>query len=285
MSLPSSPASRMIGTPASAWQNPFQTFLAESLSRQRALTVFALLMWAAMLPTLLAWGLDDRQLRGVNVWIKPLKFMASVGLFALCTAWFIGLLPPDRRTHRIIRIVVGMLIGAGLFEIGYITLQAGLGVGSHYNTSSAFHGVMYSLMGAGALVLTATQPLLAWQIARHARPEVPRVWRDAVVLGLVLTFVLGAGSGGLLGSVQPPSGAGLPILGWHFSGGDLRPAHFIGMHAQQWLPLAGLLLVHSTPRFARVALVAVTLLVVGVWLWALANGLDGAVFITPGIPR
>ncbi len=285
MSLPSSLATRVITHPALAGQNPLSALLAEALLRQRALTIFALLMWAAMLPTMLAWGLDDRLLRGVSVWIKPLKFMASVGLFALCTAWFIGLLPPERRAHRSIRIVVGMLIGAGLFEIGYITLQAALGEGSHYNTSSAFHGIMYSLMGAGAMVLTATQPLLAWQIARHARPEVPTVWRDAVVLGLVLTFLLGGGSGGLLGSVQPPSGAGLPLVGWHLSGGDLRPAHFIGIHAQQWLPLAGLLLAPLAPRHARSGLIAVTVLVVGLWLWAMAKGLDGAVFITPVIPR
>ena len=285
MSHPSSLATRVIANPVTASQNPLSVWLAESLSRQRALTIFALLMWASMLPTMLAWGLDDRLLRGVNVWIKPLKFMASIGLFALCTAWFIGLLPPERRVHRSIRIVVGMLIGAGLFEIGYITLQAALGEGSHYNTSSAFHGIMYSLMGAGALVLTATQPLLAWQIARHARPEVPTVWRDAVVLGLVLTFLLGAGSGGLLGSVQPPSGAGLPLLGWHLSGGDLRPAHFIGIHAQQWLPLAGLLLAPLASRHARSGLLVVTVLVVGLWLWTMVNGLDGAVFITPVIPR
>lgn len=285
MSHPSSLATRAIAYPAAPGQNPLSALLAEALLRQRALTIFALLMWMAMLPTMLAWGLDDRLLRGVNVWIKPLKFMASVGLFALCTAWFIGLLPPERRAHRSIRIVVGMLIGAGLFEISYITLQAGLGEGSHYNISSTFHGIMYTLMGAGALVLTATQPLLAWQIAHHARPELSAVWRDAVVWGLVLTFLLGAGSGALLGSVQPPSGASLPLVGWHLTGGDLRPAHFIGIHAQQWLPLAGLLLAPLAPRPARVGLIAATALVLGLWLWAMANGLEGAVFITPVIPR
>ncbi|HEX5737930.1 MAG TPA: hypothetical protein VFY22_05420 [Hydrogenophaga sp.] len=268
-----------------SWQNPLSAALVEALSRQKALTVFALLLWAAMLPTLLAWGLDERVLRGVNVWVKPLKFMASIGLFAMCTAWFVGLLPSEQRNHRSIKIVVWTLIGAGLFEITYITWQAALGAGSHYNTGSAFHGFMYSLMGAGALAMTATQPLLAWRIARHARPDLPAVWRDAVVLGLVFTFVLGAASGALLGGAPPPSGAGLPLAGWHLGGGDLRPAHFIGMHAQQWLPLAGLLLVGFAPRRARVLLCGVALLVVGLWLWAMVSGLDGAVFITPGMPQ
>ncbi|MBA4267582.1 MAG: hypothetical protein C0453_21110, partial [Comamonadaceae bacterium] len=142
-------------------------------------------------------------------------------------------------------------------------------------------GLMYSLMGAGALALTATQPLLAWRIARHARPELPVVWRDAVVLGLVLTFVLGAGSGVLLGGAQPPSGTGLPLTGWHLGGGDLRPAHFIGIHAQQWLPLAGLLLIGAPPRPARSGLMLITVLVVALWLWAMIHGLQGAQFTPP----
>jgi hypothetical protein len=267
-----------------AGQGP-ATWLRESLARQRALTLFGLLMWAAMVPALLAWGLDERSLRGVNIWVKPMKFMASVGLFALCTAWFIGMLPAAERSGRAVRVVVWTLIGTGLFEVGYITLQAALGAGSHYNTGSRFHGLMYTLMGLGAMALTATQPLLAWQIARHARSDVPVVWRDAVVLGLVLTFVLGASSGALLGGAQPPSGAGLPLVGWHLGGGDMRPAHFIGIHSQQWLPLAGLLLASVAPSRARLGLAGVTLLVVGLWLWAMAAGLDGAVFITPDIPR
>ncbi len=80
--------------------------LGESLERSRALTVFGLVMWIAMLPALAAWGLDERTLREVNVWAKPLKFMASIGLFALCTAWFIGLLPAARRSDLAVRVVV-----------------------------------------------------------------------------------------------------------------------------------------------------------------------------------
>lgn len=262
-----------------------RTWLEESLARQRALTLFGLMMWAAMVPTLLAWGLDDRTLRGVNVWVKPLKFMASLGLFALCTAWFVGLLPNAQRHRSAVRIVVWTLIGAGLFEIVYITLQAALGTASHYNADTRFHSLMYSLMAVAAVAMTATQPLLAWQIARRGRNDLPVVWRDAVVLGLVLTFLLGTGSGALLGSAQPPSGEGLPLVGWHLGGGDLRFAHFVGMHAQQWLPLAGLLLVGMPTGRARLALAGVVVLVVGVWLWAMLTGLQGAVFVPPGVLR
>jgi hypothetical protein len=251
----------------------------EALERQRTLTVAALLIWAAMLPTLVALGLDERTVREVNVWVKPLKFMASIGLFWLSTAWFVGLLPQAQRRHASVRALVAVALGAGLFEVGYITLQAALGQASHFNFSSPFHQVMYTLMGLGALAMTATQPVLAWRIARHGRADLTPLWRSAVVVGLVLTFVLGAGAGGLLGSVQPPSGAGLPVVGWHLSGGDLRPAHFVGMHAQQFIPFVGALLAASGR--GRRWLWGFVVLYTALWMAAMAMGLDGAVFTPP----
>ncbi|MBT9488197.1 MAG: hypothetical protein IV093_11875 [Rubrivivax sp.] len=256
-------------------------WLAESLARDRTLTLFGLLMWAALLPAALAWGLDGRELRGLSVWLKPIKFMASIGLFALTTAWFIGLLPPAARERRAARSVVWLIVGFGGAEIAYITLQAALGQASHYNFSSPMHIALYSAMGFGALAMTASQPLLAWLILRHGRTDVAPAWRLAVLLGLVLTFVLGAGAGGLLGSMQPPAGAGLPLVGWHLGGGDLRPAHFLGLHAQQFLPLAGLAVVAWPARRARWALVLFAVFYAAAWAWALQRGLHGAVLTVP----
>lgn len=256
-------------------------WLRESVARNRTLTLFGLVMWAACLPAALAWGLDDRELRGVNVWVKPMKFMASIGLFALSTAWFMGLLPAAERQRWAVRSVTGLIVVFGGAEIVYITLQAGLGQASHYNFSSPLHIALYSAMGFGAVAMTASQPLLAWQILRHGRPDAAPAWRLAVLLGLVLTFVLGTAAGGLLGSMQPPAGAGLPLVGWHLAGGDLRPAHFLGLHAQQFLPLAGLAVAAWTWRRARVALVLFTLLYTAAWAWALQRGLQGAVLTVP----
>jgi hypothetical protein len=89
-----------------------------------------------------------------------------------------------------------------------------------------------------------------------------------VVLGLVLTFVLATVSGFHLGGQQPPAGMGLPIVGWHIGGPDARPAHFLGVHAQQLLPLAGFALQLSRISHATRWLIAVALGYV--LLWALA---------------
>ncbi len=267
-----------IATPA-AW-------LAEAMRRHRGLTIGALLIWAAMVPALIALGLDERTVREVNVWVKPLKFMSSIGLFWLTTAWFIGLLPEAQRRHTSIRALAAVAIGAGAFEIIYITIQAALGQASHFNGDSDFHGVMYILMGVGAMAMTATQPVLAWRIARHSRAGISPVWRASVVMGLVLTFVLGAGAGDLLSSVQPPSGTGLPVVGWHLSGGDLRPAHFVGIHAQQLIPLFGavLAIAGANQRRSWLWLWLFAALYTALWAWAMSTGLNGAVFTAPYVP-
>lgn len=250
--LPSSPV--RASPPARAWRR--------LLEGDRRLAVFGLVLLAAALPLALAAGLDDRTLRGVNVWVKPLKFALSIALFAWTSAWFAGLLPAAVRRGRAAGVLAWTLVAAATFEIVYIGLQAARGEASHFNTDDALHGALYTLMGAAALAMTATQAGYAWLITRHAAPG---RWRDAVVTGLVLSFVLGTTAGFLLGGLQPPAGSGLPLLGWHATG-DLRPAHFIGLHAHQALPLAVLWL---GPRALKPAALAWG----AAWALALAAGL------------
>lgn len=258
--------------------------LRELHDAQPALVVFALVMLAAMLPALVAFGLDERTLRGASVWAKPMKFMASVAVYALTTAWFVSLLPAARRRAAPVRWAVWTLIATGGFEIAYIMLQAALGHASHYNTTDALHGALYTLMGVAATVLTATQLVFAHELWRHGRTDRPRLLVVGAAVGALLTFVLGAGAGGLLGGLQPPAGWGLPLVGWHLGGGDLRPAHFVGMHAQQALPLAAALLVAWRVRHDGAALAAVALAYTLLWAAAMALGLRGvtaASFVPP----
>ncbi len=236
-------------------------------------------------PTVLALALDPRQVHSVNVWFKPLKFMLSLALFAAATAWFFDLLLAARRRARPQRGVVWTIVVAGVDEVAYISLQAALGQASHYNLSDVLHRTLDQLMGVGALSLMLTQLVLAQQIARHARPGLHLIWRDAVVLALVLSFVLVVTSAAVLSNAQPPAGAGLPLLGWHLGGGDLRQAHFVGLHVQQLLPLLGWLLVRHSPARApwalRAAMVVAALTCTAVWGLAFWRGLQGAVWLPP----
>lgn len=246
---------------------------------EHRLAAYGALLLALMVPMALALALDERVLRGQNVWIKPLKFTLSVAMLALTTAWFAGHVAPERRAGRTMDWIVWLLIGAGSFELLYITLQAGLGEDSHYNISDAFHRVMYLLMGVGATLLTATQPMLAWLLYRHPDPgqtALQPLYRQAMLHGLVLTFVLGVAAGSLLSARMPPVAAPLmPIFGWSLAGGDLRPAHFIGIHAEQILPLSAYaILAFKLPRPGRLFWLF-TAAYVGMFVVLLTWGLAG----------
>jgi hypothetical protein len=275
--LSSSPAPRLV--PRSAARFSPHTLVADAvaelLRRERRLALFGFALLALLVPLALAWGIDERTLRGANVWLKPMKFALSLGLFALTTAWFVGHLLPAARRLRALDAIVWVLIGSASFELAYIALQAGFGQGSHYNLGDPLHAAMYSLMGLGAMALSATQPALACLLLRHADPARAPAYRLAVLIGLVLTFVLGASVGGLLSGMQPPETAALPVIGWSLAGGDLRPAHFLGIHAQQALPLVGLAVAGWTAATARRTVWAVTAAYVLLFVVALAWGLVG----------
>jgi hypothetical protein len=53
----------------------------------KALLVYGALMWLACGLTYLFSLGDDRTLREVGIWIKPMKFMAATALFAWTTIW------------------------------------------------------------------------------------------------------------------------------------------------------------------------------------------------------
>ena len=252
--------------PPTLWQRLWQA--------EPRLMVFTVVMLVALLPTAVALGLDERLLRGVNVWVKPMKFMAASALLALTTAWFATHLQTGARQGAALRALAWTLIVSASFEVVYIALQAAQGQGSHYNVGDAFHGVMYSLMGLFALALTATQPWLAWLLWRQGDRSLPAAYRLSVLLGLVLTFVLGAGAALPLASMQPPAGAGLPVVGWSLMAGDLRVAHFIGVHAGQVLPLVGWMLAAARVRAATAGVWLATVLWTTAWAVTLGMALQ-----------
>lgn len=258
----------------------------ETIRRQPALAGAGILLFAAMAPTLFAYLVETRTLYGINVWTKPLKFEASVALYFLTLAWFWGYLSPRLRDARAVRALAVAVAACGVLEIVYIGFQAGRGVSSHFNTATQLEGILFNLMGLGAVIMTAGSLVLAILIVRSGAGALSPVFRTAVIAGLVLTFVLGTGAGVVIaengghwvGTVASDAG-GLPIFGWARDAGDLRVAHFFGIHAMQVVPVFALLAERLAPRRASATLAAFALVYASLTVATLLQALAGRPFL------
>ena len=211
------------------------------------------------------WSLSDHRLiREVGVWVKPMKFMLSTALFALTTVWVLKVAHSDLDQMPVYPWIVALLVLTSLFEVVYISYQASQGSASHYNVSDPFHAFMFGVMAVAAVGLTFSQAWLAWEIWNEQKGADLRVETLGVIIGLTMTFVLSTISGFMLGGNQPPSGQGIPIVGWHLYK-DIRPAHFLGVHAQQLIPLWGLIAAKFMGTFSTAGLLIGGFLYVMLW--------------------
>ena len=253
--------------------------LSEVFHRQRTLAAYGLLLLLLTPLLLVLQQIDLRTWDGSDVWAKPTKFVFSTAVFALTSAWFFGYVRPERRKAPSLRAIVGVIIAAGSFEIIYIAWQAGHGLASHFNMSSTFYAIMYALMGLGAVLLVASMLPLAWEIARRPARGLNTHYVAAVVIGLALCFVLGGGFGGYMAQ-QPGHAVGLvgghaPLFGWNRAGGDLRIAHFLGIHAQQAIPILGLAVAVLPPRLRWPALIGGSLAYIALAVALFVQALNG----------
>jgi hypothetical protein len=215
----------------------------------KCLFIYGGLMLLGLVLTYLVSLSDVRTFREVGVWVKPMKFMAATALFAWTTVW-LAVLANTNVTHtESYKWICVLIVLTSLFEVVYITYQAFQGEASHYNNTDPFHAMMFGVMALAAVGLTASQAWLAWEIWAARESDSLSVSDLGVIIGLTLTFVLSTISGFMLGGNQPPAGHGLPFVGWHLYK-DIRPAHFLGVHAQQLIPLLGLLVERFSGAYA-----------------------------------
>ncbi len=189
--------------------------------------------------------IERRRIGPENVWAKPFKFALSLAVNSATFAALTRALSPALRLPRAVDI---MTSAASCIELSYIVLQAARGRKSHYNESTWWECCMYRAMGIGALLLMVPPILLGWQIARSLAVGWTPALRFGVSTGLLFGAfagtVTGMRMGGALshhvGHVPPPPRRIMRITGWSLDAADLRPAHFLGLHSMQALPLAAL---------------------------------------------
>jgi hypothetical protein len=148
---------------------------------------------------------------------------------------------------------VRWVIGAAMIvEIACIIMQSARGVPSHFNDATVFDRMIFGVMGTTILINTIVMVVFFAIIRRDTPPRrAGYVW--GIRLG-VLIFLLASAEGAIIVANNAHTvgaadgGPGLPFVNWSTQSGDLRIAHFFGMHAMQVLPLVGFILDRSLPR-------------------------------------
>jgi hypothetical protein len=203
--------------------------------------IYLELMLMAVLLILLPF--DTVQVGGRYRLIKPLNFAMSMALYLATVVILLDYLRGLMWWKKVISWGVSICI---LTAITCITMQAARGTTSHFNNSTPFDSTVSLLMDI-ADPLNSVFVLVLLIFALRSKYDVSCSSQLGIVFGIVI-FLAGSVVGGLMvmrghsGVGVSPGGPGLPVLNWSTKGGDLRVAHFLGIHALQLLPIAGWLI-------------------------------------------
>ena len=218
------------------------------------LTAVGMLMIVVAGASVVAMLVDPRIITGAPAWLKPFKFAVSTAIYSLTLAWIFGYLSDWPRARRVVGWTTAIVF---VLEVALIDTQAWRGTTSHFNVSTPLDATMFFVMGGAILLQTLVSVTVAVALWRQRFTDKALGW--ALRLGMTLTIV-GALTGPLMtrptaaqladaraGARMTISGAhsvggldggpGVPVTGWSSAHGDLRVAHFIGLHAIQVLAL------------------------------------------------
>lgn len=211
--------------------------LKELLEKQKLLMVGGIVFFFGFVILAVVSIFDPIEILGINRWIKPMKFFISISVFVWTTAVYLYFLKGYEKSKKLIS---WMLIAIFSVEMFIIIMQPLRGTTSHFNRSTIYNDVLYTVMGITitfSVIIAAYLLYLYFKADINLPPSI--VW--GMRFGLILFIVSGFEGGYMASQIGhgvgvADGGAGLPIVNWSTEGGDLRVAHFFGMHAFQVVP-------------------------------------------------
>ncbi|WP_187703016.1 hypothetical protein [Nocardia yunnanensis] len=261
----------------------------------RPLLATTLAMTALAVFSLCAMAFDDRLLLGESVWLKPLKFAIAMTLYCGTLAWLVSF---PHRGQRLTWWMGALFAATAVTDVGFIVVQAARGTFSHFNQQhDAVNTIGQWVFMTGVpglflanLVIAVT---LSWQrVTDRPTSMAIRAGLGIAVFGMALGYTMGfsgaqqttdayghpvtLGAGHTFMHGQPPvrdGVAGLPVTHWSTAGGDMRIAHFAGLHGIQLLIVAAFVLARLAPSVGWLAAEATRTRLIGV----LALGYSGLV--------
>lgn len=214
-------------------------YLAEIFIRDPFLYRVGLFMFITSVLLLLPLSFDNRILLGINPWIKPIKFCLSVGIYLFTIAWFLEYIKLHKKTKKLISYVTGISM---IIEILIIIFQAMRGVKSHFNEDSDFDQILFGMMGL-LIAITTIMVVIYFITLFFGQSSISGSYRLSILISIII-FLVASGVGGIMiangahtvGAAD--GGKGILFFNWSTEFGDLRIAHFIGMHAIQIIPFS-----------------------------------------------
>jgi hypothetical protein len=259
-------------------------FLRRTFAANRPLTIMGGAMVLTVLGTVVGVLVDHRVITGAPAWLKPAKFAVSVSIYCFTFVWLLGFV---ENRPRLVRLITNLTVVSFVVEMIVIIGQAARGTTSHFNLTTPLNTFLWFTMGAFIVLVWTMNLLLAILLILPRMPDRPFAWslRLGVLIssvGMAVAFfmvrptpeqatALASGYGPRIGGAHSvgvaDGGPGLPVVGWSTVGGDLRIAHFVGLHALQVLPFLGWLL---TRRKSVLAFLAASDRLALVWTAGLA---------------
>jgi hypothetical protein len=242
------------------------TLRTEAWRRNPPLVTLVLAMLVVAAVALLGLVVDPRVITGAPAWMKPLKFAVSIAIYSATLLWMLTFIPDRPRLVAVIS--WGVFLAFGI-EMTLLVTQVLRNTSSHFNVATSFDAAVFTTMGAAIAGLWLLNAIVAFLLARRRFAEAPIVWGVrmgliAGLLGMAVAFLMtqptpeqdsliaATGSSSIVGAHAvgvADGGPGLPVVGWSTEGGDLRVAHFVGLHGLQILPLLGLALTRFGPTW------------------------------------
>jgi hypothetical protein len=178
---------------------------------------------------------------GLNALIKPIKFASSISIYFFTLAYLLQFWTDQVSVRKFSRLVVCAMA----FEQWAITFQALRGQQSHFHTATVVGGILYALMGIAIVTATVATAWMCWKFYRQTQFSICEPKVVSIKLGMVMFIAFSFFGGYMVGLNShnigtPMGGAGLPFVNWSTAAGDLRVAHFLGLHSLQVVPLLGL---------------------------------------------
>jgi hypothetical protein len=229
------------------------------------LAVICVVVAVALIPL---WILDSRELLGVSVWEKPIKFYISVAIFSFTYSWLSSFLTRGGRWVKLTGFVIAVSLAV---EIVIILAMASIGETSHFNVSTPAAIAIWSIMATFISIVLFSTIFISLMIMFQKQQEFNLKLALALgsintAVGMGLAYLMTWPTATQLANYQGIAGAhavgvsdggpGLPFLGWSTVAGDLRVGHFFGLHSIQ---VAAILLALSLllPIAFRIPLIVV----------------------------